>query len=62
MSLCVYVLRSFELLSASSDIISSTPTEDDDGSSQELIRSTPDDQLQVNSFVVLCIEVARIQP
>lgn len=39
-----------ELLSISSDVISSTP-DADDGSSQELIRSTPDqDQLQVKSY------------
>lgn len=46
---CVYVytLRSMELLSIGSDVISSTP--DAEGSSQELIRSTPE-QDQVNSL------------
>ena len=55
------MLRSFELLSASNVIISSTPDEGDDGSSQELLRPTPDDQPHVNLFVALCIEEARIQ-
>ena len=58
---CVCMLRSFELLSASNVIISSTQDEGDDGSSQELLRPTPDDQPHVNLFVALCIEEARIQ-
>ena len=58
---CVCMLRSFELLLASNVIISSTQDKDDDRSSQELLRSTPDDQPHVNLFVVLSIEEARIQ-
>ena len=43
--MCTSVLRSLQLLSVSSDAISNTPDTDINGPSQELISSTPDEQV-----------------